>query len=144
MISEERRAECARVRAAVLGWAESRPDIRAVAIVGSWARDEPRMESDLDVVVLTDGKSDYVDSDDWIEAAVTEAAPVVRRMEWGPWLTERRVRLDSGLEVEFGFAPLSWASTDPVDPGTSDVVRDGCIALYDPDGIVAELLASGL
>lgn len=144
MVTEERRAECARVRAAVVGWAESRPDVRAVAIVGSWARDEPRMDSDLDVVVLTDDKFNYVDSDDWIEAAVTEAAPVVRRMEWGPLLTERRVRLDSGLELEFGFAPLSWASTEPVDPGTADVVRDGCTALHDPDGIVEELLTTAL
>lgn len=102
------------------------------------------MESDLDVVVLTDEKSNYVDSAGWVEVAVTEAAPVVRRMEWGPLLTERRIRLDSGLEVEFGFAPLSWASTDPVDPGTADVVRDGCTALHDPDGIVAKLLATAL
>lgn len=143
MVTEERRAEYRRVRVAVVGWAESRPDVRAVAIVGSWARDEATTDSDLDVVVMTDEKFNYVDSQDWIEAAVTEAAPVVRHTEWGP-LSERRVRLDSGFEVEFGFVPLSWASTDPVDPGTADVVRNGCAALYDPDGIVAELLATAL
>lgn len=97
------------------------------------------MDSDLDVVVLTDEKLKYVDSDAWIEAAVSEAAPVIRRMEWGP-LTERRVCLSSGLEAEFGFASPSWASTDPVDTGTAAVVRDGCTALYDPGGLVAELL----
>lgn len=102
------------------------------------------MDSDLAVAVLTSQKDSYVGSDDWIAMAVRQHAPVVRRMEWGPLLTERRVRLDSAFEIEFGFAPLAWASTDPVDRGTTDVVKDGCEALYDPDGMIARLLAAAL
>lgn len=98
------------------------------------------MDSDLDLVVLTHRRADYVGSEGWIEDAVTERAPVVRAMDWGPSLSERRLRLRSGFEVEFGFAPVSWASTDPVDPGTASVVRDGCAALHDPDRLLAELL----
>jgi len=41
-------------------------------------------------------------------------------------LTERRVRLESGFEVELGLVPPTWAEADPVDPGTSTVVRGGC------------------
>ncbi len=142
MITDERRAECVRVQHSIVRWVASCPDVRAVAIVGSWARNEPTMDSDLDLVVLTDCNVDYLSSDRWIEEAVGEPAAVVRRMEWGPFLTERRVRLASGFEIEFGFAPLSWASTDPVDPGTAGVVQDGCVLVHDPDAILAELLAA--
>jgi predicted nucleotidyltransferase len=140
MVTAERRAECRGLRAAIRCWAKSRPDVRAVAIVGSWAREEPRMDSDLDFVVLTDRKMEYVTSEQWIENAVLERALVVRRMDWGPLLTERRLRLGSGFEVEFGFAPIAWASTDPVDPGTAGVVRGDLRALHDPDEVLAELL----
>ena len=55
-------------------------------------------------------------------------------------MTERRFALPSGLEVEFGVAPPSWAATDPVDEGTRRVVTDGALVLYDPKGILARLL----
>jgi uncharacterized protein len=142
MISDARQAECAEVQGSVVRWAETKPDVHAVAIVGSWARHEPRLDSDLDLVVLTTQKHTYLGSDDWIATAVDQNAPVVRHMEWGPLLTECRVRLESGFEIEFGFAPQEWASTDPVDPGTASVVKHGCEALYDPNRIVSGLLAA--
>lgn len=73
--------------------------------------------------------------------AVGEAAQLVRAEDWGP-LTERRVVLRSGLEVEFGFVSPSWASVDPVDPGTARVVGDGWSPLVDPDGTLARLGAA--
>jgi hypothetical protein len=108
-------------------------------MVGSWARHEATMESDLDIVVLTDQKQHRLDDEGWIGVAVGEPATVIRRMKWGP-LTERRVVLASGFEVELGLATLSWASTDPLDEGTAGVVRDGCLPLVDPDGILAQLV----
>lgn len=98
------------------------------------------MDGDLDIVVLTDDKLKYINADDWIEDAVGEPAAVVRRMDWGPLLTERRLRLGSGFNIEFGFAPPAWAATDPIDPGTADVVRDGCEPLYDPDQAGAHVI----
>ena len=139
-LTDERRLEVDRLERSIRSWAEARPDIRAVLVVGSWARGAATMASDLDVVVLTDEKSPYTERDDWIEAAVGEAAAICRRAEWGPLLTERRIRLRSGFEVEFGFAPTNWAATDPLDPGTVGVVRDGCWPLHDPQGLVAALL----
>jgi hypothetical protein len=99
------------------------------------------MSSDIDFVVLTLDPACYVDDDAWVQAAVGQAAPVVRTMTWGP-ITERRVRLASGFEVEFGFGPLSWASTEPVDPGTAQVVRDGCQVITDPGSTLARLISA--
>ena len=66
---------------------------------------------------------------------------IVRTRPWGP-VTERRFVLPSGLEVESGIAPLTWAATDEIDPGTRRVVGDGLIPLYDPDGLLDALSAA--
>jgi hypothetical protein len=63
----------------------------------------------------------------------------VRTRRWGA-VTERRFALPSGLEVELGMTPPSWAATDPMDEGTRRVVTDGVSVVYDPKGILARLL----
>ena len=100
------------------------------------------MDSDLDLVVLVDDPSPYVTGIDWVLEAVGEEAPVVRTMSWGEVVTERRLRLHSGLEVEFGFASPVWAHIDPVDAGTAAVVRNGCQAVFDPGRIIERLRAA--
>jgi uncharacterized protein len=113
-------------------WAEGREDLAAVALVGSWARREAREDSDLDLVLLT-----YTEAGDWIDELAPEAE-VVLHGTWGV-VTERRLRLHSGLEVEVGIVPPSWAATDPVDAGTRRVAEMGLRALYDPDDLLEEL-----
>jgi predicted nucleotidyltransferase len=139
VVTTAREAEAQRVLAAVERWAGRQAGVRAVAVVGSWARGEARMESDLDLVVLADDPDPYVTGVDWVAEAVGDDASLVRTMRWGVVLTERRLRLRSGLEVEFGFASPVWANTDPLDAGTADVVRNGCRALFDPERIVERL-----
>ena len=46
--------------AEVCAWAEETPDIRALVLVGSWARGENRADSDIDLMVLTEKQMDYV------------------------------------------------------------------------------------
>ena len=93
-------------------------------------------------VVLTPQKVAYTAQDGWIETALGQAVPVVRRAEWGA-LTERRVQLPSGFEVEFGFVEPSWARTDPIDPGTAMVVVDGGLQpVYDPEAVLVRLAAA--
>jgi uncharacterized protein len=75
---------------------------------------------------------------------VTElgAAKVVRTQALGP-LTERRLLLPSGLELEVGVVLPLWASTDPVDAGTRRVVTDdGMRILYGPEHWFAALAAA--
>jgi predicted nucleotidyltransferase len=140
VITAGRRDEYEHVVAATSHWARRQTDIKGVAVVGSWARDEARMDSDIDLVILTDRKARYAQDADWIASAVGQDAVLIRSQEWGV-LTERRVRLPSGLEVEFGFVFPSWAATDPVDPGTARVVRDGCRPILDPEALFSDLIA---
>ena len=96
------------------------------------------MDSDLDVVVLTDDPAAYLETEDWVVGAVGETGLPVRTRQWGV-VTERRVRLSSGLEVEIGFAEVSWAATDPSDAGTVEVVQNGLVALFDPSNLLRDL-----
>ncbi|MGO4300679.1 nucleotidyltransferase domain-containing protein [Leifsonia sp. RAF41] len=124
-----RRREAARVMDAVARWAESSPDVRAVALVGSYARSAERMASDVDLVVLA-GDPDTLADSDWF-TVLEPGARLLRSMRWGP-VRERRYRLPSGLIVELGVAPLSWAAV-PLDRGTRRVLVDGFRLLYDDD-----------
>ena len=136
MVTEERRIEVRELLARVGAWAARRPDVVAVVLVGSWARGHATMGSDVDLVVLTAMKDLYLGDESWVREL--GGLRIVRTREWGP-TTERRFALPSGLEVEVGLTPASWAATDPVDPGTRRVVRDGMSTLYDPGGLLERL-----
>ena len=122
MVTEERTNEVRTLLATLRSWAQGRPDIVAIGLAGSWARGDARMDSDVDVVLLTDDQVPYLEDDAWVYE-MGGVGLVWTRM-WGP-VTERRFALPSGLEVELGVASPSWAVTDPVDEGTRRVVADG-------------------
>ena len=126
-VSSERLTEVAEIVGRVTHWAPRRPDITAVLMAGSYARNAARPDSDIDLVLLTTDKAQYADGD-WVR----ELAP--RRPDPRSCLgsvTEWRFRTPSGLEVELDIGSLAWADTNPVDPGTRRVVADGARALYD-------------
>jgi hypothetical protein len=118
-------------------WAGGRPDLRAVALVGSRARGEARPDSDVDLVFLTDDPAAYIERDDW--AFELGARAIVRTRRWGV-LVERRLAMPDGPELDVGIVSPSWASTAPLDPGTARVAREGLVALHDPDGLLAALV----
>jgi hypothetical protein len=74
---------------------------------------------------------------DWV-LSFDPRARLIRDQDWGP-LRERRVRLHSGLHVELGVVPPSWAAL-PLDPGTARVLRHGCRVLYDPERLLHDAL----
>jgi uncharacterized protein len=121
----------------VAAWAASRPELRAVALVGSHAAGRARPDSDVDLVVRADDPRRLLEDrarpgafGEWGEVAVED---------WGA-ITSLRVRYGSGLEVEWGLGRPSWASVDPADPGSARVAADGLAAVYDPEGMLARLL----
>jgi predicted nucleotidyltransferase len=132
MVTRERSQEVRSVIDLVSAWSVEHEDVHGVMVVGSWARDAARMDSDVDIVILT---PDYAEAHVWTGLLGGE---VVRLQEWGP-LKEIRLRRPSGLEVEVGIAPPSWADTNPVDPGTRRVIDDGHRIEYDPVGLLAVL-----
>lgn len=137
--SPRRGAEVSALLLTVSTWARSDNNIRALVLVGSYARGVPRRDSDVDIVVITVDLSSYLDDDRWLDI-VTPHAQTVREQQWGP-VTERRRRLPSGLEVEIGITTPAWAAL-PLDPGTHRVLADGARCLHDPDRLILHAVAA--
>lgn len=121
----------------ILEWADSRTDIRAVGVVGSYARGTAAAASDLDIILLTTTPTEYVEREEWVEQLGIGALIATRN--WGA-ITERRLRTPGKLEVDIGIGQPVWASTTPVDEGTAKVVNDGMRVIHDPDGLLRELV----
>lgn len=112
-----------------------------VGLLGSWARGTATQASDVDLVVVTREPASYTTGEEWI--AGLPGARLHRTQPWGSILTERRLVLPSGLEIDVGITDPRWASTDSVDEGTASVIADGGLrALYDPEGVLAALGSS--
>jgi predicted nucleotidyltransferase len=136
VVTDERIAEVRQLLTRVRDWATQRPDVAAVALVGSWAHDDAKLDSDVDLVLLTDAEQSYLRHERWV--AELGGLRIVKTARWGV-LTERRFVLPSGLEVEVGIAPTAWAATDPVDWGTRRVVEDGMWIIHDPGEFLRRL-----
>lgn len=118
-------------------WVHGREDIRAVVVVGSFARGQARPDSDLDVLILCQNQRRYIDEHNWIsDLGLVHSVQVE---EYGR-VTALRARFDDGLEVELGIAPSDWASV-PYDSGTMHVAKDGIAVLFDRDGEATTLAA---
>lgn len=116
-------------------WAVSHPLILAAALVGSQAHGTAHAQSDIDLIFLTERPLLFRTSTDWLH-----------EIDWGGCRIEswedkdygavwsRHVRLSSSIcctAVELSFGQMSWASIDPLDPGTRQVVCDGCCVFHD-------------
>lgn len=138
MTTGRRTRDIAHLLVRVRDWAARRTDIEAVALAGSWARGDARMDSDLDLVVLCADPEPLLSDLSWSHELVDDLELLDTR-SWGP-LTELRLCLRDGIEIDFGVAAISWAATDPIDDGTRRVVTDGISILHDPHRHLARLI----
>ncbi len=116
----------------VARWAAGQSDVRAVALVGSYARGTTSVDSDVDVVLVVDDVGRRLGSRSWV-AEFGEVCDIEEE-DWG-LVQSLRVHYRDGREVEFGLAPVEWA-TPPLDEGTSAVIRAGLSVVFDPDGML--------
>lgn len=116
-------------------WVENKLDIFGVALVGSYARNEARVDSDIDLVILCKEPNIYLNNVSWLEYFGNVKAHEFE--DWGK-VTSVRVFYES-VEVEFGLTTTEWAMI-PVDAGTKKVVSDGMKILFDPHGILTKLI----
>jgi hypothetical protein len=96
------------------------------------------MGSDVDLVIVSTLVCEHLGDPAFIRT-ITPGGRVIRREQWGP-VHERRVRLRSGLHVEFGLTTPDWAAL-PLDAGTARVLAAGCKIVVD-DGSMARALES--
>ena len=123
---------------AVRTWAASYPDVRGLALVGSYARGEPTPESDVDLLFLVEDVDVFLSDMRW-----TQSFGESSRAQMETWGDVRSVRVwyRDGPEVEFSVALMDWASL-PLDPGTARLLREGVVLLFDPRGLLMAALES--
>jgi hypothetical protein len=115
-------------------WAQH-ADIRAVALVGSYATGKAQTDSDVDTVLVVDSVESYLADTRWLSAF-----GVVRTIERGDYgLVQSLHVVYEGLpEIEWGLTDLRWVSP-PFDEGTLDVIRAGFRSVHDPAGLLLAL-----
>ena len=84
-------------------WAATRPDITAVALIGSHARSTAKPSSDIDLVMLCSSMDELLGGDWPAVFGEIESSSVE---DYGA-LKSRRIFYRNGLEVEFGIAERS-------------------------------------
>ena len=137
-------------------WAGRRGDVAALALVGSWARRAARLDSDIDLVLLTERPQFFRENQDWLDEIDWDSLGLFvagwHDAEYGD-IWSRHVRLGNRRSrdllapappaipvIEFGFGRPDWASVEPLESGAARVVREGCRILFDPQGLLARLV----
>lgn len=120
---------------AVAAWAAAEPRIAAVALVGSHARGNPRPDSDVDLLILSDVAEQFIADTGWLRHFGRPRQHAVER--WGR-VSSVRAFYAGGHEIEFGFAKTDWAAV-PLDAGSRSVVEAGFCSLFDRAGILGPL-----
>lgn len=118
---------------AAVGWTDSRPDVLALGLVGSYARGQASAESDVDLLLLVEDPGRLLSDLSWARSFGTPTR--VETEEWGNVQSVRVWYLD-GPEIEFAIARKDWAVA-PLDPGAASVIRDGMLVLVDREGLLA-------
>jgi predicted nucleotidyltransferase len=114
-------------------WSTRRKDIRAVALVGSFANQTASENSDVDLVIITEKPEKYLTNTDW---ARVFGVVITQRTENYGKLTSLRVWYESGLEIEYGFTTREWVRT-PLDEGTKRVIADGMKILFEKEELLS-------
>jgi predicted nucleotidyltransferase len=118
---------------AVTRWASTQPDIRAVALVGSYARNAATDSSDIDLVLLTHQPGKYLDDPGWLRQF---GSVENQQTEDYGMVTSLRVWYAGGCEVEYGITTPAWAAL-PLDAGTQQVIQDGMRVLFERDALLS-------
>ena len=120
----------------VTSWATAQPDILAITLVGSYARNAAHETSNIDLVIISTCPDQYIEHTDWIHKfGVAEKQQIE---EYG-LLTSLRVWYMDGREIEFGITDEQWAAI-PLDTGSQRVISDGIRILFEKDQILSWFL----
>jgi len=111
----------------------SRHDDRVIAagVCGSYARGEPRPDSDIDFCIITTDPISLLEDRTWITDFGSDAR-VAGEVE--DYNLVQSIRVFYGAtEAEFGVTDQAWMEL-PIDDETAAVMNDGLRILYDPEG----------
>jgi len=121
----------------IIAWAKTNKEITGVVLVGSYARNQAKKDSDIDLVILTNKADKYISDCEWLKQF--GEIQNIKSINYGA-LTSWHVNYKNNHEVEFGITMPNWTDI-PVEQGTREVVNGGIIILHDPRGLFRKLMA---
>ena len=132
-----------RICRAIATWADRDPKIYAVALVGSWARNEAHPDSDIDLMVLTSDPERFFHDNSWFDSIPWQELnlQLVNHYDrvYGV-VKSRHFCFQDRQRIEFGFGYRSWANIDPIDLGTLGVVSSGMRIISDRHQLLENLV----
>jgi predicted nucleotidyltransferase len=115
-------------------WATKRKDIRAAALVGSYAREELEKDlSDVDLVIITETPQKYVSNTEWTRVF---GKPITKKVEEYGKLTSLRIWYENGLEIEYGFATREWIEKVS-ENDLKQITNDGLRVLFEKEKLLS-------
>ena len=114
-------------------WATKRKDIRAAALVGSYAREELEKDSDVDLVIITETPQRYITNTEWTRVF---GKPITKKIEKYDTLTSLRIWYESGLEIEYGFATRDWIQ-NVSENELKQITNDGLRVLFEKEKLLS-------
>lgn len=126
-------------------WTAARPDILALGLAGSWARQAAREDSDIDFILLCHDKGAFRSDKTWLDEIDWSSIGLSVRMfddeSYGlAW--SRRILTNPDAEIEMTFGETEWAAVNPIDAGTRRVVTDGFRIIVDKQDLFSRLLSA--
>jgi predicted nucleotidyltransferase len=119
-----------------MDWCTAQPDIMALALVGSYARNCATKTSDVDLVIITNQPDHYLKELNWAQSFGQVGRQQIE--DYGK-LTSIRVWYKDGIDVEYGITDESWAAL-PLDEGTREVISGGMRVLFERGNILSQHL----
>lgn len=114
-------------------WATKRKDIRATALVGSYAREELEKDSDIDLIIITETPQRYITNTEWTRVF---GRPITKRVEKYDMLTSLRIWYENGLEIEYGFATREWIQNVNKND-LKQITNDGLRVLFEKEKLLS-------
>ena len=132
-----------RICRAIATWADRESRIDAVALVGSWARNEAHADSDIDLMILTSDPEQFFHSNIWFHSILWQEfnLQLVSHYDrvYGV-VKSRHFCFQDRQRIEFSFGDPTWASIDPIESGTFAVVSSGLKIICDRHQLLENLV----
>ena len=105
---------------------EENDNIVVVLLIGSYARHEQKVDSDIDLMIVARDKERLLCSSYWINQF--GSIMKIEKEDLGTVTSLRAYYKE--YEIEFGIGNEIWLDI-PLDTGTEKVLKDGYVVLYD-------------
>jgi len=118
----------------VTRWFEKQEDVQVVLLIGSYAREDENIDSDIDFIILADDTEKWLENTSWVK---TFGPLLSMNLEEFESVRALRVYYQDSNELEFGFVNKEWFDKPYVE-STSEAMNSGMKVLLNKNDSLGE------